>query len=350
MDRLPSPGAIFPHVLNRASVPLIRPLILHHLTVAGRLPLAGTGAGPAAAELRATAHRWAIRQHRLDEVLLTAAEHFLPPPVLVQGTGLAPLYPSPALRTTADLDLLVAQHDVAAWKQHLLHLGWMPTPGNWIHPDGTNLDLHIPLSPLAGAILRSSIPHPRVPHARLPADALHLVLIARHAARHQADRLWRDVSDVNLLLGRASNVRRLLADAWDAAPDDTREPLAGLLRFVDRWSTPLTPAWRGSQLGGEFLRLCQGQALTRQGAAELDLLEGVIHPSPSTRKLRRATEGTTITRRVDSQLGAIPRPGMGLTALKLRLLLRAIASGKLPRLRTRIARRRAARIVQSDFA
>ncbi|MBI1289793.1 hypothetical protein GC173_00925 [bacterium] len=336
-------------VLDRASVPLVRPLLIQHIGSRGLLEAAGLEKGECTAELRHATREWAQRRFRLDDLLTAAAAKGLAAPVLVQGTGLAPLYPSPALRTTADLDLLVSVSDYPRWKPMLRRLGWSETPSNWVHEDGTNLDLHIPATPLAGKLLAQSTPHPAIPAALLPPEHLHLVLIARHAARHQADRLWRDVADINLLLGRSTRPDRLLAMAWDVAPEDTREPLAGLLRFVDRWSRPLGPSWQQSQVGEQFLLLCEGQALSPTGAAELDLLEPVFHRRATRPAVRSSSDRSSI-RRVDSQLGMIPRPGLALTMLRLRLIAKAAFGGRLSALRRRIAQRRNLRIAQSDFA
>jgi len=330
-------------ILGRASVPLVAPLFLHHLIQLGMLPAQDL---PGARQmLQDAASVWARRRHLLDALLVAAAKRGLEPPVLVQGTGMAPLYPSPALRTTADLDVLVPASGRRAWEALLRANGWTPTSGNWVHHQGTNLDLHSPASSLGEALVAEATEAPEVRGARLPPNHLHLALVARHLARHQADRLWRDVADVQLLLGR-SDPGVVLEESWRAAPADAREPLAGIVRFVDRWCDPLP--WRPpAGIGERCLALCERQALAKAGAAELDLLEPLLLGRASAGGSPKAGGG--IARRVDSQLGVVPRPGWRLQALRVRLLVASLLGGDLASKRRLMRARRELRLHGSDF-
>jgi hypothetical protein len=227
-----------------APILAIEPLIAHHaahlaVPFGHLLDRRSGGVRAPMPDFAQLARNDALRRAALADFLAHCQHTAAGPILLVKGAALAPLWPSPALRTMEDLDAVIQHSQQPAVLQALARGRWRSSPIGWLHPSGVVLDLQLATTPLARELLRGASPHPTLPPpATLPTHHAHLVLIALHATRHGGLRIWRDLVDVQFLLESADDAldpsRALqLASAHHAA-----EPLAALFRLVNRWTAP----------------------------------------------------------------------------------------------------------------
>ncbi len=225
---------------------MLEPLFTHHLIQLGEKPerLFETSESTVAlkkAEFDRLAMNYFLRRRVLVELFAAFAAAGVSRVMLIKGAGLAPLYPSPALRDMEDVDLVVAESDIAAARKALFAAGWSRRDEGWIHANDCALDLLTFQSERARGIWERAELHPTFNDERvvLPSAADHLVLIAVHAAKHRGLRIWRDLCDVNLLLengARSDIAHQALALASEQG---VAASLAAMLRLLNAWSMPV---------------------------------------------------------------------------------------------------------------
>lgn len=351
------------------------------------------------------------RQALLGEVLAAFRNAGIGPVVLIKGAALAPLYPTPALRLMCDFDLVLpAGSRGPAASAVLRRLGWnrhlYDGSEVWSHPSGLMIDIHIAESGFGREAFDRAEPHPCFgdtpdsAHVLWPRPAHHLVLIALHTARNGGGRLWRDVCDAQALLAHTAAPAAGMANT--TAADEALSiaarfghavQVAALFRFLNRWALPpfrlpeaIPDPAAGSgdceretrlhailyrrqaveQIPPVALNLLQftlrspgewivrtGQALTRAAKVPFSSA-GRTRNEPKTtllpgRKSRRRedAEGDAWAER-DPEMGDLPARGsLARQALKLRLALRVVLSGRFPqylrlvRLQGRVSRKAA---------
>lgn len=193
--------------------------------------------------------------------------------VVLKGALLAQrLYPRPAARPTSDIDLLVAEEDVARVVDVLAPIGYLPCVGpeedqhrryghhlHLLHPAAPPLELHFHAYRGFGGVVRSepllerSIEMQGFGRLRVLAPDDELFYLAVHAAAHRFGRLgW--LYDLVLLLRK--NDVTIVDAAFDRARTHRMErPLALALAFLASLLgvTSVTPAaqsktWRQALL------------------------------------------------------------------------------------------------------
>ncbi|MBX3730906.1 MAG: nucleotidyltransferase family protein [Candidatus Sumerlaeia bacterium] len=225
----------------------IEPLLAHHAVQLGvgfdRLLDRRAGDVRAAVpDFAQLARNDALRRAALGDLLADCQRAATGPILLVKGAALAPLWPSPALRTMEDLDAVIQPPQQSAVLRALARGRWRSSPIGWVHRNGVVLDLQVATTPLARELIRSAAPHPSLPApAMLPDHAAHLVLIALHTMRHGGLRIWRDLVDIQFMVESLADSRDparalQLACAYHAA-----ESLAALFRLANRWTAPRAP-------------------------------------------------------------------------------------------------------------
>lgn len=228
----------------------VEPLIFHHAIQLGfrREHVFDPGSDPSLPEpisFFALARNYYIRRRVLFDVLDAFEGAGIHRAMLIKGAALAPLYPSPALRDMADIDMVVDKGQAALACEVLRRLGWRFDKHNWHHKTDCSLDLLEPLSPLAEGVWRRCVPHPvlaaRHPNAYMPETADHLVLVSLHAAKHAGERAWRDLCDLNLLTDNGRQSEAAIESFARVSDNLSAASLGSMFRSLNRHARPVQP-------------------------------------------------------------------------------------------------------------
>jgi hypothetical protein len=332
-----------------ASTNLLEPLFAHHLAAHGIdfdrvfCPRPhGVLAPPSFVELM---NRWAARRRELAALVECFESSELSRVLLFKGAAIAPLYPAPALRQMADIDLAVSPDELAQARTRLSTLGWQQTRSpfaeTWKKTGAPfSIDLHTPCEEVASRVLASAMPARSLyEHCRVicvPDTTDHLMLLAVHATDNAGNRIWRDVCDAHALIASGARCPDALERADGTA---AREPLEAFLAFIARWcgeaSDGAKPASRESR---RILAIFEAAALESVSPVELELVGGLLVDTPlalmgrliGTPAPRSGGPSTAVER--DPRLGTLPpRGSWARHRMRLTVLGRTLFSAQLPR-------------------
>lgn len=159
--------------------------------------------------------------------------------VLIKGAALSRFMPSPALRLMCDLDILLPAADLKRAMGACEGAGWTSCSdraATFRHPSGWTVDLQVPATPLAGALLATARPDGAGPWY-LPRPELHAALLAIHCFQGHGERVWRDVADCRLLAGlegwSAEGEAEALRLARESGEGEALEAFRVFLDFLD---------------------------------------------------------------------------------------------------------------------
>jgi len=332
------------------SVNVLEPLFFNHFLRAGldpevvlRRPCNVVLPHPTFVDL---VHTWNLHRAEITSLARAIEESGASRAMLFKGAAIAPLYPNPALRQMADIDLIAEGQDLQAVREKLKSIGWTcsrTTFGETWSLKGAilRIDLHEPADPVAQEILANAVPAAAILSSAkvltVPEPSDHLVLVAVHAADNAGNRLWRDISDAQSLIAcGASGVGALSrASGTRALP-----PVEAFLAFLSRWcgceSLPREPSTRE---GRRLLALFEASSVQAISPVQLELMGAMFYDAPLG-LVRRALGGgrrpplehsTAVER--DPTMGTLPRPGTwARTRLRLSILLTYARSRRLPAL------------------
>ena len=362
-----------------ASTHLLEPLFRHHCTQSGVSfdhiflppPPSAKLNAPSFSELAMADFR---RRQILQKALVAFQKCGVERVLLIKGSALGPLYPSPALRQMCDADLVVEPDDFNAASQALEKIGckkrFFDDDILWTHPSKLMFDLHAPDTPLTRRVFDRAVPHPsykEFPKVFAPRRSDHLIVLAKHTARDGGGRIWRDICDAHVALQSDSALQAPQKALDDASEMEDGVVVSAFFRFINQHSPasiklPTQPASNNTQSprwASTQERLCQRYVwLYEEMAADpispslLNLLRFTQRSPRDTiqiwaqRIVQKASPSKKATARSAAQpkpskvaerdpiLGDLPAQGrLGRIGLKTRLLFEMIRSGHFARYR-----------------